>query len=51
MRRVTLLTDFGTRDGYVAAMKGVIATIAPSALVDDASHDVPQGDIMSVTFS
>jgi S-adenosyl-L-methionine hydrolase (adenosine-forming) len=47
MKRITLLTDFGTRDGYVAAMKGVIATIAPSAHVDDASHDIPPGDVLS----
>jgi S-adenosylmethionine hydrolase len=51
MRRATLLTDFGTRDGYVAAMKGVIATIAPSALVDDAGHDLPQGDVMAAAFA
>lgn len=44
--RVTLLTDFGTRDGYAAAMRGVIAAIAPQTLVEDASHDVPPGDIV-----
>lgn len=44
-RRITLLTDFGTVDGYAAAMKGVIASIAPDAVVDDASHDVAQGDV------
>lgn len=44
-RRITLLTDFGTRDGYVAAMRGVIASIAPHVLVEDASHDVPAGDV------
>lgn len=42
--RITLLTDFGTRDGYVAAMKGVLATAMPSAHVDDAGHDLPRGD-------
>ena len=47
MKRITLLTDFGTRDGYAAAMKGVIATIAPSAFVDDASHDIAPGDVLS----
>ena len=31
MRIITLLTDFGLEDGYVAAMKGVIAGIAPDA--------------------
>lgn len=44
-RRVTLLTDFGTRDGYVAAMKGVLASLAPDALLDDAGHDLDQGDL------
>lgn len=43
-RRITLLTDFGTADGYVAAMKGVLATLAPEAHLEDASHDVPRGD-------
>jgi S-adenosylmethionine hydrolase len=51
MKRATLLTDFGTRDGYAAAMKGVIATIAPSALVDDVSHDIPAGDILAAAFT
>ncbi len=45
MRRITLLTDFGTADGYAAAMKGVIASICPEAIIDDASHDIPPGDI------
>lgn len=45
MPRLTLLSDFGTADGYVAAMKGVIASICPDALVDDATHDVPPGDV------
>ena len=26
---VTLTSDFGTRDGYAAAMKGVVLTISP----------------------
>lgn len=51
MKRATLLTDFGTRDGYVAAMKGVIVAIAPSSLIDDASHDIPQGDILAAAFA
>lgn len=43
--RVTLLTDFGTADGYGAAMAGVIASISPDASIEHASHDVPQGDV------
>lgn len=45
MPPITLLTDFGTADGYVAAMKGVLATLAPDVPVDDAAHDLHHGDI------
>jgi len=41
---VTLLTDFGTADGYVAAMKGVFAAHAPESILDDAGHALPRGD-------
>lgn len=49
--RITLLTDFGTRDGYVAAMKGVIAAMAPRAIIDDASHDIAPGDIEAAAWA
>jgi S-adenosylmethionine hydrolase len=45
MPLVTLLTDFGTADGYVAEMKGVLLSGAPSAQLVDISHDVPAQDI------
>lgn len=51
MTRITLLTDFGTRDGYAAAMHGVIAAIAPDVRVIDASHDIPPGDIRSAAWT
>ena len=50
MRRVTLLTDFGTRDGYVGAVKGLLAAQAPSALVEDISHDLPSGDVRKASW-
>jgi S-adenosyl-L-methionine hydrolase (adenosine-forming) len=50
MRRITLLTDFGTRDGYVGAVKGVLAAQAPSALVEDISHDLPPGDVRKASW-
>lgn len=50
-RRVTLLTDFGTADGYVAAMKGVIAAITPTVMIDDASHDIAPGDVRSAAWA
>jgi S-adenosylmethionine hydrolase len=37
---IALLTDFGYRDHYVGAMKGVIATIAPKTRVIDISHGI-----------
>ncbi|HEX6134951.1 MAG TPA: SAM-dependent chlorinase/fluorinase [Longimicrobiales bacterium] len=49
--RITLLTDFGTADGYVAAMKGVIAAILPGAIIDDASHDIPPGDVHAASWA
>ncbi|MDQ3996586.1 MAG: SAM-dependent chlorinase/fluorinase [Gemmatimonadota bacterium] len=42
---ITLLTDFGTADGYVAEMKGVILTRAPEAELVDVTHDVQPQDI------
>ncbi|TVP77967.1 MAG: hypothetical protein EA352_02785 [Gemmatimonadales bacterium] len=45
MRRITLLTDFGTADGYVASMKGVMATTLPGVHLDDVAHDLDQGDV------
>ncbi len=44
---ITLLTDFGGRDGYVAAMKGVILDLVPNGIVVDASHDIPAQDIQA----
>jgi S-adenosyl-L-methionine hydrolase (adenosine-forming) len=46
-RRITLLTDFGTSDGYAAAMHGVLADRAPSVPVIDATHDIPPGDVIA----
>jgi S-adenosylmethionine hydrolase len=45
MRIITLLTDFGTADGYVGEMKGVILSEAPGVTVVDITHDVPAHDV------
>ena len=45
MRTITLLSDFGTGDGYVAAMKGVLLSLAPDAVLVDAAHEVPAQDV------
>ncbi|HUU85974.1 MAG TPA: SAM-dependent chlorinase/fluorinase [Phycisphaerae bacterium] len=46
MPLITLLTDFGTRDQYVASLKGVILHIAPSATVVDVTHKIPPRDVI-----
>ena len=40
MSIITLTTDFGTTDGYAAAMKGVILSMAPFVTLVDATHDI-----------
>jgi S-adenosylmethionine hydrolase len=48
MAIITLTTDFGTRDGYAGAMKGVLMRLArePGAdTVVDITHDIPRGDV------
>ncbi len=42
---VTLLTDFGTIDGFVGAMKGVILSRAPEAQIIDLTHEIPPHDV------
>jgi len=37
---ITLLTDYGVKDSYVAEMKGTILGILPEATLVDISHDV-----------
>lgn len=41
MNLITLLTDFGEKDGYAGVMKGVILSIAPQAVIVDLSHAIP----------
>lgn len=42
---ISLLTDYGIEDGFVAACHGVAARIAPEARVIDVTHLVPAGDV------
>ena len=43
---ITLTTDFGTRDGYVGAIKGVIASGTHGQVpIIDIAHDIPRGDV------
>ena len=51
MPLITLLTDFGTVDGYVAEMKGVLCSAAPEAVILDLSHDIPPQDVESARLA
>ena len=42
---ITLTTDFGESSPYVAAMKGVILSINPSAHIVDVTHTIPPQDV------
>lgn len=42
---VTLTTDFGTRDAYVGAMKGVMLSIAPDLRIHDVAHHIEAQNI------
>lgn len=47
---ITLLTDFGDRDWFVASMKGVILTINPHATLVDLSHHVPPHSVEDASY-
>jgi S-adenosylmethionine hydrolase len=43
---VALLTDFGSRDHYAGAMKGVALGLCPDATLVDITHDIPPHDVL-----
>jgi S-adenosyl-L-methionine hydrolase (adenosine-forming) len=47
---ITLLTDFGLRDGYAGVMKGVIWKIAPEVQIADLTHDISPQDILEAAL-
>ena len=47
---ITLLTDFGTADAFVASMKGVISTVNPKAAIVDITHEIPPHGIRQAAF-
>ncbi|MBF0565840.1 MAG: SAM-dependent chlorinase/fluorinase [Nitrospirae bacterium] len=42
---ITLTTDFGLSDSYVAQMKGVILSVNPGAVIVDITHLIPPFDV------
>jgi S-adenosylmethionine hydrolase len=43
---IAVLSDFGLRDHYVAAMKGVALGICPEATLVDISHEIAPHDVL-----
>lgn len=50
MAIITLTTDFGTEDGNVGVMKGVILGIAPEVRIVDLSHQIGPQNIHQAAF-
>jgi len=48
---IALLTDFGTKDYFVGAMKGAILSINRQAVIVDITHEVPPQDILAASFT
>lgn len=51
MSIIALLTDFGTKDYFVGAMKGAILSINREALVVDLTHEIPAQDVRAAAFT
>lgn len=47
---ITLLTDFGLRDSYVAEVKAVLASQAHPAVIIDVTHDIAPGDLRGAQY-
>lgn len=51
MTTISLLTDFGLRDGNVGVMKGVIWGIAPKVSIADLSHNIAPQNVREASFT
>ena len=50
MALITLLTDFGSTDAYVAEVKGVLLAKAPGATLVDVTHGIAPGDVRAAAY-
>lgn len=48
---IALLTDFGTKDYFLAAMKGAILSVNENAKIIDITHEIPPQDVRSASFT
>lgn len=51
MSVIALITDFGTKDYYVGAMKGVMLSINQNVQIVDITHEVPAQNIAAAGFA
>ena len=47
---ISLLTDFGTVDYFVGAVRGAILSVNPQAVIADITHEVPPQDVEAAAF-
>lgn len=47
---ISIITDFGEKDGWVGTMKGVILGINPGTKLVDISHRITPGDILEASL-
>jgi S-adenosylmethionine hydrolase len=50
MPAVVFQTDFGTKDGAVAEMKGVVISVDPSLQIFDITHEIPEYNIWEAAY-
>ena len=48
---ISLLTDFGTADYFVGAVKAAILSVNPSAVIVDITHEIPPQDVAAGAFT
>ena len=48
---ITLLTDFGSTDYFVGALKGIVLSINPRASLIDLTHEIPAHDVAAGAFT
>jgi len=48
---ITLLTDFGTSDYFVGAVKGAILSVNSAAVIADVTHEIPPQDVEAAAFT
>jgi S-adenosylmethionine hydrolase len=47
---ITLLTDYGTSDAYVAEVKGILLSLAPGVNLVDVTHHIAPGDVTAASY-